>query len=114
MKFMGQAPESRDGEPGTGDRKWQCALMEYEDVSRRFMAIIPALLLFPDPRPLMQLPVAHLADAVCVRGDLRVVVISTTRVAVVAQPPEQGEDFLAGLRIQRAGGFVGEQDRRMS
>ena len=57
--------------------------------------------------------ISHVGRYVGVRGDLRVVGDQHHGVAVVAQPLEQGEDFLAGLRIQRAGGFVGEQDRRM-
>ena len=61
----------------------------------------------------MQFAVAHHQDAVGVRGDFGIVGDQDDGVAVVAQALEQGQDLLARLAVQRTGGFVGQQDRRL-
>src|SRR5579863_202874 len=57
--------------------------------------------------------VAEADDAVGVGGDIRFMGDEDDGVAVLVQPPEERHDFLAGLRIEIAGGLVGEEDRRI-
>jgi hypothetical protein len=69
----------------------------------------------PAPRRMgarMQLAIAHLVDAIGMRGDVRVVRDQDDRVVFVAQSLEQRQDLLAGPAVERTGGLVGEQDRR--
>src|SRR5690606_18190477 len=61
---------------------------------------------------LVQLAVVHHTGAVGVGRDLGIMGDQDHGVVLVAQALEQGEDLLAGLRIERTGGLVGEQDRR--
>ena len=51
-------------------------------------------------------------DAVRVLGDVVFVGDQDDGVAVGLQAVQQGHDFDAGLRVEVAGGFVGEDDRR--
>ena len=60
----------------------------------------------------MQFAIAHLEDAIGMRGDVRVVRDQHDRVVFVAQSLEQRQDLLAGPAVERTGGLVGEQDRR--
>ena len=64
-------------------------------------------------RPFVQFAVAHHESAIGVRGDLGIVGDQDHGVVRVAQALEQAKDLFAGLAVERAGGFVGQQDRRL-